>query len=52
MKPAHGNGSSSGFRLSAVSPVLAAALVRALVDGQPFVYLRLRPPADFQELLQ
>lgn len=42
---------SRGLRLDGMSPVLLRALVQATSGGGPFVYLRLLPPADFEELV-
>jgi len=41
-----------GWRAARVSAVLAGALVQATIGGRPFVYLRLTPPAELEDLLR
>jgi len=41
-----------GWRAARVSAVLAGALVQATMEGRPFVYLRLTPPAELEDLLR
>ena len=41
----------SGSRLVAISPILAVALVPAIIEGAPFVYVRLANPIDIEEYL-
>lgn len=43
---------SRTLRLERLSPVLVRAVVAAVADGGPFVYLRLRPPIELEEMLR
>ncbi len=40
------------LRVERLTPVLAKAVVEAIVDERPFVYLRLSPPVELEELLR
>jgi len=43
---------SRTLRLGRLSPILVTAVVTAVSDGAPFVYLRLSPPVELEEMLQ
>lgn len=43
---------SRTLRVERLTPVLARAVVEAIVDERPFVYLRLSPPVGLEELLR
>ncbi len=40
------------LRVERLTPVPAKAVVEAIVDERPFVYLRLSPPVELEELLR